>query len=331
MRKYLISIPLLSSALIYACSSSPTTDDGGTDATTDTTTTPDVISNDVANDTTPTDSSTSDVKDSGIPTCTASNPFSTPVILNSLNLVPDAGGQDRGGRLTIDYLTAYFQYADSLYSATRTSTSGDTFGTPTELSVSLGLPDAATQSTSPTLSGDALTLFFSSDRDGTFQIYVATRANTTSAFGAAALVSGLPTNAALTAPFLQGDGSTLWFLNAGAIYRAALTNNAVTGSPVAVTELNAGGGGPIAVTADGLTAYFSRAELPDGSVGGHQKVWMATRASTAAQFGNIVPVPTLNGPDGVNDDITWVSNDGCEVMLSSFRDPGSNLYIAVKP
>ncbi len=317
-------------AAIAACvgDSSPVNDGGPTDdATTDSTVKPDVSTDSPSSTDAPVDANDG----GGIPTCDAAATFATPYILNSLNLVPDAGGQDRGGHLTPDYLVAYFQYANTIYTATRTSPSGDTFSPPQELTQVDLVPDAATQSTSPTPSSDGLTLYFASDRSGILQIYVSTRGSITSTFGAPSLVAGLPTNVALSAPFLQGDGSTLYFLEAGnLIYRAPITNGLV-GVPVAVAELNAGGGGPIAVTADGLTAYFSRAELPDGSVGGHQKVWTASRTSTSAQFGNIQPVIALNGPDGVNDDITWVSNDGCQVILSSFRDPGSNLYVGIKP
>ncbi len=268
------------------------------------------------------------------PACNLSDPFATPTVLSSLN--NDAGANTRGARLSTDYLTAYYQYGNLLFTAKRSSPSGDTFGSYTELS---SLNADAGASSNPTVSSDQLTIYFASTRAGTSQIYFATRASTSDPFGSPGLVAGLPTGA-LSAPFLQGDGSTLYFVASGVadagtgsadIWSAKVNSAGSVTNPVEVAELNTTGpDGPVGVTADGLTAYFSRLQSIDGGPANHFKIWKATRTSTSDPFSNIVAAAELEGPDSVNDDMAWVSNDGCQVTLSSFRTGGSNIFIANK-
>jgi hypothetical protein len=288
---------------------------------------------DVANDVAVNDAPADVVVDAG-PACNPNAPFGTPTVLTTLSLLPaDSGaGNSRGGHLSIDYKTAYFQYSTYLYSATRPTPSGDTFGAPTVLSSLNYALDAAVSNASPSVSSDGLTIYFSSNRTGINQIYVSTRATVTDVWGAPSIVAGLPA-IDTTSPFLQGDGSTLYFTAGSTIYRALITNK-VVGAPTVVSELNLDGGptnGPFGVTADGLTAYFSRVLSADGGPAQHFKMWKATRTNISSPFANIVAAPELNGPDTVNDDFTWVSNDGCQLILSSFRSGGSNLFIAIKP
>ncbi len=320
-------------AYFTACGGDSTTTDGGPDVQT---------SDQKTNDVTPTDTGTKDGAtdapvDAG-PACNLANPFSTPAILASLNL---GAGATRGARLSPDYLTAYYEYGALLYTASRTSPSGDTFTGNTELA---SLDTDGGTSSGPTLSPDQLTIYFASDRTGTSQIYFATRTTKTGAFGSPAVVTGLlGANVAQSSPFVQGDNSSLYFVanlpDAGVgstdIYRATITGPGALSSPADVTELNTtGGDGPIGVTADGLTAYFSRAESPDGGAAAHLKMWKASRTNTSLPFSGLVGVVELNGPDTANDDMAWVSNDGCQITLASFRpvDGGSgvNIFISNK-
>jgi hypothetical protein len=255
----------------------------------------------------------------------------------SLN-VTDAGGT-RGAHLSPDYLTAYYQFSSgTLYSAKRPTPTGDTFTSPQLLS-SLELPDASVGQGSPAVTSDQLTVYFHTLRTGISQIYFATRAKPTDAFGAPAPVTGLSPTTPAQAPFVQGDGTTLYFqynvADAGAgfeIYRAPITGAGALGTPVPVTELNtASNDGPAGVTADGLTIYFSRISLADGGMPGpHYKIWKGTRASTTAPFSNLTVVPEVNSSDNDNDDMCWVSNDGCWITISSFRAGGSNVFLSGK-
>jgi hypothetical protein len=263
--------------------------------------------------------------------------FSAPTLLASLNI---SGGHTSGAHLSADYLTAYYEYSSQLYSATRSAPLGDTFMSPALLA-SLNTADASVVSSAPTVSSDGLTIYFSSNRSGINQIYFATRTTVSGDFGPPAAVMGLPAGVSEVAPFLQGDSRTLYFLvnfgaEAGAsgndIYRATVSGPGQLTNIQNVTELNTRvSDGPIAVTADGLRAYFSRPESIDGGPAQHAKIWTATRPSTSAAFSNIVGVAELEGPDTANDDLAWVSNDGCQVTFSSFRLPGSNVFIARKP
>jgi hypothetical protein len=268
------------------------------------------------------------------PACNLANPFSTPTILASLN--NGDAGNTRGAHLSVDYLTAYYAYGSELYFAARTTPSGDTFMNNTLLS-SLATVDAALVDNSPTVSSDGLTIYFSSNRSGVPQIYFATRTTITGAFGAPAVVTGLGSGPANT-PFLQGDGSTLYFLapslDAGLqndIFRATVTGVGALSNVEDVPELNTPiEDGPIGVTANGLIAYFSRVESIDGGPASNEKIWTASRTSTSMPFSNLAGVAELEGPDSENDDFAWISNDGCQVTLSSFRGVGSNIYIANK-
>src|SRR5580765_6436467 len=157
------------------------------------------------------DTVTSDAPAEAGPSCNLDAAFAQPVELLSLNVVSDAGGNTRGVHLSPDLLIAYYQYgAGTLYTATRPTPTGDTFTSPQLLS-SLELPDASVSQGYPSVTSDLKTIYFSTTRSGISQIYFATRATSTDAFGAPAPVTGLPPNVAAQSPFVQGDGSTLYF------------------------------------------------------------------------------------------------------------------------
>ncbi len=285
------------------------------------------------------DTSSSDAPLETGPKCDLDAAFALPVELSSLNVQLDAGAAVRGVHLSNDLLIAYYQYGSgTLYSASRPTPTGDTFTSPQLLS-SLEVADASVAQGYPSVTTDGKTVYFASSRNGLSQIFFATRANPTDAFGAPAPVTGLPPTFSAASPFVQGDGTTLYFsmstLDAGVsydTYRAPITGQGALGTPVAVTELNtAGSDGPVGVTADGLTIYFSRISSADGGIPGpHYKIWKATRATTSDPFSNLTIVTEVNSTDGYNDDMCWVSNDGCWITISSFRAGGSNVFLSGK-
>jgi hypothetical protein len=316
--------------------------DGGADATG--TGTNDAASIDSSS--APTDSGGTDagVADAGPPTCSLSQPFATPFVVKSVESPPGVSGPS-GVRLGTDLLEAYYVIGGDIYTAGRTAFVGDTFTNPTEMT---SLHVAGKQNNLPTVTPDGLAIYFASNRNSTnFQIYFATRQKVTDDFTNVMPVTGLANATAnVGAPFVQGDGSYLYFnadytatdagdagtpagLGGFDIYRVALSGTpGQVGAIEHVVELSTPDtDGPIGVTKDGLTAYFSRYETADGSVN-HSKIWTAVRGSTSAQFGTPSPVVELNGPVGANDDLSFISPDGCTAILNSYRTGTSLVYMS---
>jgi hypothetical protein len=269
--------------------------------------------------------------------CDRTHPFGTPLQLASLNVTAGVPAVTRHAHLSSDLLAVYYTWGSDFYSATRPTAIGDTFANLAPLAaLNTGAPNA--NNLSPTVARDGLTIYFASNRSGHVQIYFATRPARAALFGAPALVAGLESTANVTYPFVQGDGSTIYFAseapNGGPvsrdIYRAPLPRPGVAGPIEQIPELSTpADDGPIAVTADGLTAYVSRPRSADGAPAAHLKIWSASRSAPQDPFSQLSAVTELAGPDSVNDDVSWVSDDGCSILLSSFRGgTGSNVYEA---
>jgi len=123
-------------------------------------------------------------------------------------------GYETAPDISSDGLTLYFasdrDTADgnmNIWVAARSSVS-DPFGEPVEITE---LSSTATDWT-PTLTGDGLTMFFASDRDGTLDIWYATRAATDLAFDEPQPVFELNTpDLCEDSPGISADGSTIYF------------------------------------------------------------------------------------------------------------------------
>jgi len=106
-----------------------------------------------------------------------------------------------------------------LYRATRTSRD-DAFGEVTNLD---GLNSSSVDQ-SPSLTDDELTLIFTSSRAGDYDLWSATRASTSAAFGAPELVAELDTSAGELNVTVSGDGREVFFSSdregSVALYRA---------------------------------------------------------------------------------------------------------------
>ncbi len=134
-------------------------------------------------------------------------PWGTPAVVAALNTATsEAGGASPDGLTIVFSSFRKSNTSPDLYLAER-ATLAATWGTPTEL--------AALNTTghdgSPFLSNDKLAIYFDSDRGGSMDIYVSTRASVTDAFGAPVPVEGLATSANEQDPWLSPDGRQLYF------------------------------------------------------------------------------------------------------------------------
>jgi hypothetical protein len=241
--------------------------------------------------------------------CPSSQAFGAPTLVPGLNLV---SASVVSARFSPDELTAYigmFQGAQAdNFLATRSSRS-EPFGTP------ISMPNLNTPALEDYASatGDGLTLYFESTRQGYFSLFSSTRASLTASFPS-------PTGLARFhmgdegAPYVTPDGGALYFHgrrtnNLLGIYRAQKTATGFAAAQVLSVSAKYEEANPV-VSPDELTIYFRRtgdASAPDG-------VWMATRSSVTEAFGPAVSLLSLNIPNSQGAP-TWISPDGCRLYL----------------
>jgi len=182
------------------------------------------------------------------------------------------------------------------------------------------------------ISSDGRALFFHSSRTGSYDLYVATRANVSAPFGTPTGVAGLNTTDADQQPFISADGASLYFDRTPtggqtSIYRAS---SSVTGftDPVAVSELSLVGTNSLrpVLSADGLTIFFS-SDRAGGA--GSLDIWTATRPSLTAPFEQVSNVTALNASSFEFAD--WISPDGCRIYFTSGRGGSADLWQATRP
>jgi len=133
--------------------------------------------------------------------------FTTPVLMGPINTT---NTEDRPV-VTADGLTLFAHSNVSgthIYVATRTSTAAQ-FGSLAQVQGINGTGN--TIDADPWISGDGLTMYFASTRNGNYDIFRSTRANTSSTFGAPVAVSELATSSVEDAPVLSADGLEIFF------------------------------------------------------------------------------------------------------------------------
>jgi hypothetical protein len=198
----------------------------------------------------------------------------------------NSGAQDGAPFPAVDDMSIFFTSSRpggrgrrDLWTARRATASAP-FGDVTNL-VALNSED---DDQGPSLTADGRTLFFASDRrDGTGgeDIWMASRPNATASFAIASNVSEINTAGIDSAPFVTGDGLTLYFVSDRPggrglkdIWRA--TRTTPTGRfdrPSNVTEVNSAGvEDDPALTADGRELFFA-----SGRGGGTIQIWHALR------------------------------------------------------
>jgi hypothetical protein len=262
--------------------------------------------------------------------CDPSKPFGTPVAIAEV----DTTDQDTVSDVSPDELTLYIASNHGvngmhLYVATRASAASP-FGGRTAL-----FAVGAFDDWSAAITADGLTAIIASDRaGGNDELYVATRASPLASFGAPSPATSVNSPSNEQTPRWTADGKTLYFdsdRNKGhrEIYRSAVTGGTF-GAPERVVELASGTleAAPV-LSADELTIYFlsTRAPSTDGDI------WIATRATKAAAFGNIQRLANVNSA-GL-DVPAQISPDGCVLYLSSTRNAlaaGSyDIFVARRP
>ena len=275
--------------------------------------------------------------DAGV-ACNLSKPFDAPIAVSELNSIAD----DSVLQLTHDELTAYFVRAGAdggnydtadIFTASRQATS-QPFGSIGALSaINSSLGDFE-----PSPAGD-LTLFFSSDRAGTQgggDLWVATRADALSPFGAVTALTTLNTTSNEGYAYALDDGLALYFRSSrngtDDIFRATRTSStpfSVDAATIFQSVNTVSNEEAPVVSPDELTLYFASDRTDLGAKGGLD-VMTATRTSTTQAFGNVTNVGELNTQE--NELPSWISADGCRLYMTRRANFGSgDIFVASKP
>jgi Tol biopolymer transport system component len=176
----------------------------------------------------------------------------------------------------------------------------------------------------PDISAGGLALYFTSDRDGNSDLFVATRSTTADSFGAVVSVGPAVNSPSFeAAPSVSADGMSLYFesdrpgsLGDDIWVATRRTTAAAFGLPVnlgSAVNSSAVDAHP-EISADGLSLYFS--SYRDGGRGGSD-IWVSRRSSTAQPFGAPTPLASLNSPGF--DGEPSISADGRALFLTSDR------------
>jgi hypothetical protein len=190
----------------------------------------------------------------------------------------------------------------------------------------------------PFLTSDGLGLYFYAVRPegvGQRDIWLATRATPTGAWGAPRLVENVNGEANEQNPWVSRDGRIIVFDSNRArgdggpdLWLARRDSVASSfGTPVSLREVNTSAfeEGP-ALSPDALTLFF--ASTRGGGGGGDLDIWSASRPGASSAFSAPTPVTELN-TDGTELDLA-LSSDGEELFFSSSRDSRQQLYRALR-
>lgn len=247
----------------------------------------------------------------------------------SQDLVVGAPDDDSGygvPRLSGDELRAYYSSATGLLYRAERPTTGGAFAAGSQL-ISLA---SAWQ---PSLTTDELKMVFSRGDDHE-QLFIATRASTSSPFGAPVQMGSAVNNGsrAQIDPYLRGDGKELFFHRynpgnsneLGDIYSAAIEGTSVANAQaVAAINSPADDRYPV-VTPDGLTIFWGSTRTDLGGKG-LTDIYTAKRSSTTSAFTDVKNVAELSS--SADERPAWVSPDGCRLYFQK----GNALLVAKRP
>jgi hypothetical protein len=273
--------------------------------------------------------------------CNSTKPFNAPVEITELE---SSLLSEMAPRLSHDELVIYYWVRSSgslaggdLVSATRSMPTG-TFGAPQNLTI-----DDSSVQRDPTVTGDNLKLYYSSDAatPGTNKIYLATRATTGVDFSNPAPVTDLDLGTAYDEidPYVEPNdqdlylaieppGATMYELYAarratggGAYMPPYLAPFSRINDPAAEQRM------PV-VSVDLLTVYFESNR--SGGLGGPD-IYKATRGAANMLFDNPVNVTEVNTSD--SEYPGWISDDGCRLYFERGPVNGHDwqLWVASKP
>jgi Tol biopolymer transport system component len=207
-------------------------------------------------------------------------------------------GFDGGPAISADGLTLYFTseraggFGGGDLWVTKRGKPTDAFGAPQNLGASI---NSSANEFTPSISADGLSIYFDSDRPGglgLFDIWVATRATTATAFKTPrSLGAAVNSNASDGLPNISADGLSLYFSSrrsggSGDMDLWVVTRK-TTSQPFATAE-NLGPAinsayydGEPSISYDGLYLFFS-SDRPGGF--GNRDIWVAARRSRTAPF-----------------------------------------------
>ena len=265
--------------------------------------------------------------------CLPGAPFAAPALVPGVNL--NTSAVEFNPQLTPDELGMYFARSPGriggtdLYVTTRSDIRAD-FSNPT---VVANVNGAATNEYHPAVTADGLTLYLSTNQDGaidgSYDVFVATRASRSVDFSRPTVVTALSTAMVERGTYVMPDGHALYFSrydaqSPEAIYRAEL---GPTGFSTPHVVEFAGDFGAVAlpvVSPDERTIFFT-----SGHGSADEDIWTATRASASEPFSAPARVNELITV-GHSDDAAWISPDGCALYFASDRAGGTafDLYVA---
>lgn len=262
------------------------------------------------------------------PTCDLTKPFgpltrfASPVTTN---------GNEYAGSLSQDLLQFVYARDEDLYGVVRASRD-----VPWSVPIPLNTINTAAKETNPSLPPSYLTLVFDSPRGGPSEkgsnLWIARRTSLLSVFDGPSPIEGVNSESEDIEPWLSPTEERLYFasdrLSGLDIYVATKNGPTSYDAPKLIDEITGPGGNEAPVlTGDELTMYF--ASNRPGSKDGSQDVWVATRSSITAKFGTPVALSDLNS--NKDDYPTWVSADGCRIVVQSYVSGNSDLYLAERP
>jgi len=255
--------------------------------------------------------------DARVPTGAAST-FTTSAPMDDLN----STASEVYLRMAQDELTAYFarQEPDEiLYVATRPSSTAP-FSTPIKLVIT---GNGTLETTSPSVTADGLTMYFTSNRTGTLggrDIYRATRPVTTTNFGnitqLTALSSAMADHDAYLLPAHSPTHFRLTPSRPARPYRASITGR--TFGTVEEVLADTAGLTRVVVSPDELTMiYTTSADLR-----------MSVRANTSVAW---LPGANLSALDTAGSDLpSWISSDKCRLYYGTNESGNYQLRVAVR-
>lgn len=262
------------------------------------------------------------------PACDVTKPFGAPVLMAQLS-GPD---EDLYPRLSADGLVIYFLRtkpgvpAGTFYTARRASRS-EPFSPP--------VPSSLAAARAINFTADGLTLMTDVLEGSRRTIQVATRPDASALFDGFTKVTELLGPGDDAEPTLVPDGSAVYFATwrgadtSWSIWSAARKSSGEFEAPRPVAAVNRAGSHEVCpvISSDDRTLYFA-SDRPGGY--GSWDIWVTTRASKLDSFGEPVVVSELSS--ATHDVPAWLSPDGCEMILSSYRGGTSyDVYSAKRP
>jgi Tol biopolymer transport system component len=244
-----------------------------------------------------------------------------------------APSSETAGYFSPDRLILYFASdragGGDLFLSRRTTELG-AWSTPDGLSAL----NSAQRESDPWVSADQLEIYFDSERTTAFaktNIFYAKRSSVVDAFSVPVVVSGVTSDGADYEPWLPPSRDRLYFSSdragAGQALYVSQGSGSTFGPPTLIPGVasSAQQESPF-LTADQLTIYFSSARA--GTLG-KLDIWTASRPNKDAAFGSPQHVPELSSP--ADDYPTWLSDDGCRMIVQSYAPGDSELYFVVRP